>query len=240
MIDCLDQFFKTKPLTESILQKLFVNEVLERFEPLSENPDEPLYAALRDLMATMDEFLDLLVAVHSGDVTSEASHLINRLRLMEFLRDMQKEEIFVRYVHQLAVLQSESRNHAEAGLALRLHADLYDWDPTKQTIALDEPEFPAQSHFERKERIYFDMIKHFEEGEAWSCALAAYKELQVQYETNVFDFAKLARTERAIAKIYETIAKSDKLVPKYFKVVYKGLGFPQSLRDKELCHNFFD
>ncbi|KAK1544818.1 SH3 domain-containing protein [Colletotrichum paranaense] len=236
MIDCLDHYFKSKPLTESILQKLFVNEVLERFAPLSSVPDEPLYAGIRDLMATVDEFLDLLVAVHSSDNTSEASHLINRLRLMEFLRDMQKEEIFIRYVHQLAILQGEARNHCEAGLALRLHADLYDWDPTKQVTALDDPEFPIQTSFERKERIYFDMIKHFEEGEAWTSALAAYQELRIQYESNVFDFAKLARTERAIATIYETISKSDKLVPKYFKVVYKGLGFPSSLRDKEFVY----
>ncbi|KAK4213620.1 hypothetical protein QBC37DRAFT_373865 [Rhypophila decipiens] len=233
MIDCLDIYFKSKPLTESILQKLFVGELLDRFEPLSRIPDEPLYRAIRELMGTVDEFLDLEVAVHSGDGSGEASHLIHRLRLMEFLRDMQKEEIFVHYVHQLAKLQAEGRNHAEAGLALRLHADLYDWDPARTTPALEDPEFPAQSHFERKERIYFDMIKHFEDGQAWSSALAAYKELQTQYETNVFDFSKLARTERAIATIYETIAKSDKLVPKYFKVIFRGLGFPTSVRDKE-------
>ncbi|KAK0639107.1 hypothetical protein B0T16DRAFT_394897 [Cercophora newfieldiana] len=233
MIDCLDVYFKTKPLTESILQKLFVSELLERFEPLSRIANEPLYQALQELVGTVNEFLDLLVAVHSGDGSGEASHLIHRLRLMEFLRDMQKEEIFIRYVHQLANLQAEARNHAEAGLALRLHADLYDWDPTRTTPALQDPEFPSQTHFERKERIYFSMIKHFEDGEAWSSALAAYKELQTQYETNIFDFAKLARTERAIATIYETIAKSDKLVPKYFKVIYKGLGFPTSVQDKE-------
>lgn len=239
MIDCLDAFFKSKPLTESILQKLFVGELLERFEPLSEIPEEPLYEALRDLVGTLDEFLDLLVAVHSDDGSSGASHIINRLRLMEFLRDMQKEEIFVRYVHQLAGLQAETRNHTEAGLALRLHADLYDWDPTKQTTALHEPEFPAQTSFERKERIYFDMIKHFEDGESWSNALTAYKELQVQYETNVFDFAKLARTQRAVATIYETISKSEKLIPRYFKVVFKGLGFPQAMQDKEFVYEGF-
>ena len=236
IIDCLDEYFKTKPLTESILQKLFVGELLERFDPLAQMPDEPLVAALRELMGTVDEFLDLLVAVHSGDGSGGASHLINRLRLMEFLRDMQKEEIFVRYVQQLANLQAEARNHAEAGLALRLHAELYDWDPLKTAPALTDPEFPAQSHFERKERIYFDMIKHFEDGEAWSSALSAYKELQVQYETNVFDFAKLARAERAIATIYETIAKSERLVPKYFKVAFRGMGFPVSIRDKEFVY----
>ncbi|KAF2999578.1 hypothetical protein E8E14_004681 [Neopestalotiopsis sp. 37M] len=236
MIDYLDFYFKDKQITESVLQKLFITELLERFAPLSQVEGEPLYTALQDLIGTVDEFLDLLVAVHSGEGGSAASQLISRLRLMEFLRDMQKEEIFIRYVHQLARLQADARNHAEAGLALRLHAELYDWNPIKIAGALSDPAFPAQTHFERKERIYFDMIKHFEEGEAWSSALAAYKELQYQYENNVFEFAKLARTERAIANIYETLTKSDKLVPKYFKVVFKGLGFPPSLRDKEFVY----
>jgi dedicator of cytokinesis protein 3 len=236
MIDCLDRLFKSKPLTEGILQKLFINELLGLFGPLSQMPDEPLYAALKEVIATIDEFLDLLVAVHSTDDTGEASHMIHRLRLMEFLRDMQKEEIFIRYVHQLATLQVDARNHTEAGLALHLHADLYIWDPSKIVPPLTDPEFPAQSQFDRKERIYFDIIKHFEDGEAWSSALAAYKELQTQYEDNVFDFPKLARTQRAIATIYETIAKSDKLVPKYFRVIYQGMGFPPGLRDKEFVY----
>ncbi|KAL5594014.1 uncharacterized protein BROUX77_007361 [Berkeleyomyces rouxiae] len=237
MIDCLDDFFKDKPVADSVVYKRFVFELLDRFEPLSElGEDEPLYAATRELMVTIDEFLDLLIAVHSSEDTSEASNLIKRLHLMEFLRDMHKEEMFVRYVHQLADLQAESRNFTEAGLALRLHADLYDWDPTQQVAKLHDPEFPVQTHFERKERIYFDMIKHFEDGEAWSSALAAYKELHVQYEENIYDFSKLARTQRAIAKIYETIAKSSRIIPKYFKVVYKGLGFPPTVRDKEYIY----
>ncbi|RDA94863.1 hypothetical protein CP533_4277 [Ophiocordyceps camponoti-saundersi (nom. inval.)] len=236
MVDCLDRFFKSKPVTESMLQKLFVGELLERFEPLADTVDEPLYQAVRDLVSTLDEFLDLLVAVHSSDGCNEASAIINQLRLMEFLRDMQKEEIFIRYVHQLAAFQASTRNPGEAGLALRLHADLYAWDPTRQTPALVEPEFPAQTQFERKERICFEMVKLFEEGESWSNALATYKELQEQYESNVFDFAKLARTERAIATIYEKIAKCDKITPRYFRVVYKGLGFPSSIRDKEFVY----
>jgi len=233
MIDSLDQLFKSKPLTESILQKLFINELLDLFEPLSRIPDDPMRAALNDLIATIDEFLDLLVAVYSADNTGEASGLIDRLRLMDFLRDMNKEEIFIRYVHQLATVQAESRNFTEAGLALRLHADLYEWNPSKILPPLSDPEFPAQTAFERKERIYFDMIKHFEDGEAWSSALVAYKELQVQYEENVFDFSKLARTQRAIGSVYESIVKNEKATLKYFRVTYRGLGFGPGLRDKE-------
>ncbi|KAK2627628.1 hypothetical protein QTJ16_003594 [Diplocarpon rosae] len=236
MIDCLDRLFKSKPLTESILQKLFINELFSLFDPLAQAEDDSLYSAVRELITTIDEFLDLLVAVHSTDVSGEASHMIQRLRLMEFLRDMQKEEIFIRYVHQLAQLQADARNPTEAGLALRLHADMYDWDPTKIVPPLVDPDFPSQSQFDRKERIYFEMIKYFEEGESWSSALSAYQELQSQYQDNIFDFSKLARTQRAIATVYESIAKSDKLVPKYFRVTYRGMGFPPNLRDKEFVY----
>ncbi|EHK98163.1 putative Dedicator of cytokinesis protein 1 [Glarea lozoyensis 74030] len=233
MIDCLDRLFKSKPLTESVLQKLFINDLQNLCDPLASAGEEELHNSLRELISTIDEFLDLLVAVHSTDNAGEASQMIHRLRLMEFLRDMQKEEIFVRYVHQLAQLQADARNFTEAGLALRLHADLYEWDPTKIVTALVDPDFPTQSQFDRKERIYFDIIKHFEDGEAWSCALSTYQELQQQYQENVYDFPKLARTQRAIATIYEKISKTEKLVPKYFRVTYKGMGFPGSLRDKE-------
>lgn len=233
MIDCLDHLFKSKPLTESMLQKLFINELMVLFEPLAATPDDPLYRALESLVSTIDEFLDLLVAVHSTDLTGEASHLVQRLHLMDFLRDMQKEEIFIRYVHQLATVQAGARNFTEAGLALRLHADLYKWDPNTFLPALSEPDFPAQSHFDRKERIHFEMIKQFEEGEAWSSALQAYKHLQVEYENSAFDFVKLARTQRAIATIYETVAKSEKVIPKYFRVAFRGMGFPPNLREKD-------
>ncbi|CCU82940.1 dedicator of cytokinesis domain-containing protein [Blumeria hordei DH14] len=233
MIDCLDRLFKSKPLTESILQRLFISELEALFAPASKIPDDPLYVAVQGLITNISEFLDLLVAVYGSDITGEATHMINALRLMEFLRDMRKDEILIRYIHQLSQLNLKSGNITEAGLSLRLHADLYDWNPTLILPALEDPEFPAQSQFDRKERIYFDMIKFLEDGGAWTSALCAYQELQKQYQENIYDFSKLARTQKAIGSIYETISKSEKLIPKYFRVVYKGLGFPPSLRDKE-------
>ncbi|KAI9760762.1 MAG: hypothetical protein M4579_001500 [Chaenotheca gracillima] len=233
MIDCLDRLFKSRQLDESILQSSFTTELNDLFEPLSRIPDDPLYASLRNLLDTIDEFLDLLVAAHMTDISGEASTIMHTLRLMEFLRDMQKVDIFIRYVHQLAQLQARSRNFAEAGLALRFHADLYEWDPMKTLEALDDPDFVQQSAFERKESLYFEIIKHYEDAESWSMALAAYKELSEQYEHNVFDFLKLARTQRAMAKVHEAIAKGQRQTPRYFRVVYQGMGFPSGVRDKQ-------
>ncbi|KAI9839458.1 MAG: hypothetical protein M1819_002083 [Sarea resinae] len=233
MIDCLNILFKSKPLTESILQKLFISELLDLFEPLSQVPDDPLYSAIKDLIGVIDELLDLLVAVHSPETTGEAFHIMHTLRLMEFLKDMQKEDIYIQYVHQLANLQAETGNAKEAGLALRLHADLYNWDPNKTVSSLEDPLFPEQTAFERKEQLYFEMIKHFEDGKSWDNALETYKELALQYETNTFDFSKLARTQRAMAKVYETISDGEPQSPRYFRVIYRGLGFPVALRDKQ-------
>lgn len=232
VIDALDHMFKSKTVGESLQQRLFVNELMDLFEPLARVHGDGLWQALKALVATVDELLDLLMAVHSTDNT-EAFRIMHTLRLMDFLRDMQKENIFVRYVHQLAQVQAKSGNTTAAGLALRLHADLYTWDSTWRVKAIANPKFPDQSSFERREQLFFEMIGFFEEGQAWNSALACYQELAVQYESYLFDFAKLARTQHAMAKIHETISKGEIQTPRYFRVVYRGLGFPVGLRDKQ-------
>lgn len=232
IIECLDLIFKSKHISESVLQKLFIGELLDLFEPLAQLPAEPLWTAVKDVVVTIDELLDLLGAVHNSE-TAETFQIMHTLRLMEFLRDMQKEDIFIRYVHQLAHIQAEAHNYTEAGLALRLHAELHAWDPTHVVPPLTEPMYPEQSSFERRECIYFDMIKHYEDDRAWDNALACYRELADQYEANVFDYSKLARAQRAMAKIFENIAKGERQYSRYYRVVYKGLGFPIGLRNKE-------
>ncbi|KAL8765665.1 MAG: hypothetical protein Q9209_007345 [Squamulea sp. 1 TL-2023] len=231
MIDCLDHTFVSKEFGGSITQKVFVNELLEFFGPLARIPGDGLWQAVKILVSTIDELLDLLAAVHNPE-TSEGIQIMHTLQLMDYLKHMQKEGMFIRYVHQLADVQHKLQNHTEAGLALQLHASLYQWNSTV-VAALSEPPFPQQTSFERKERLYFEMIKHFEEGAAWERALASYKELADQYEHHSYDYVKLARTQHSTARIYESIAKGDRPSCRYFRVTYRGLGFPDSLRDKE-------
>lgn len=152
---------------------------------------------------------------------------------MEFMKDMQKEDIFIRYVHELAEGQAAARNFTQAGLALQFHADLYDWDVTKVLPALSNPPFPEQSAFDRKEALYFQIIQHFEDGKAWTHALSCYRELAHHYEHTNLDFSKLSRAQSSMAKIYETIVKEDAQVPRYFCVTFRGLGFPPSLQNKQ-------
>ncbi|PWW73882.1 hypothetical protein C7212DRAFT_283922 [Tuber magnatum] len=232
MIDSLDRLFKSKKLTESITQKLFIADLIELFEPLSLIPNDPLTVKVRDLLHTIDRFLDLLVAVHNTPL-GEAYHIMDTLRLMEFLKDMRKEDMFIRYVHQLVSVQLKSQNYVEAGLSLQLHADLYPWDTTEKVSALIDPPFPDQTAFERREALFLEMIKLFEDGKSWENALDTYKELAHQYENVVFDYAKLGKCHRAMAKIHEDILSGDKLSPQFFRVAYMGMGFPIGLRDRQ-------
>ncbi|EAW08305.1 guanine nucleotide exchange factor DCK1 [Aspergillus clavatus NRRL 1] len=234
IISSLDNLFKTKKMNESIIQKLFVGELLEYFEGCAAF-DEDLSEAVNGLIATVDELLDLFVASQSGSM-AESMHT---LRLIEYMKDMGREDIFVRYVHELANLQAAAGNYTEAGLALQLHADLYGWDPRLALPEVLNPAFPEQTCFERKESLYFSIIQYFEDARAWAHALVCYKELAEQYEHTVMDFAKLSRAQSSMAKIHESIAKEEKQFPRYFRVVYKGLGFPATLRDKEFIFEGF-
>ncbi|KAJ5934277.1 hypothetical protein N7466_003824 [Penicillium verhagenii] len=228
IISSLDSLFKSKHMSESVSQKIFIGELLDLFEADAAS-DEDLFNAVKGLISTVDELLDLLVASQG----SAAIQSLHALKLMEYMKDMGREDIFIRYVHELADGQAAAGNLTEAGLALQFHADLYEWDAVKLLPETMTPAFPAQTAFERKETLYFAIIQHFENAMAWAPALACYKELSAQYEATTMDFAKLSRAQSSMARIYDLVAKGTKQFPRYFRVVYKGLGFPPGLRDKE-------
>ncbi|KAK6359258.1 hypothetical protein TWF696_000421 [Orbilia brochopaga] len=234
VIDALDRLFKTKRVTETLVQKQFLADLSFLFEPLSKDPEDPLFQAIQELLGTVNVFLDLLSAVHTTPL-GEASDIINTLRLMEFLKDMQKEELFIKYVHQLVDTQVRARNPVEAGLSLQFHSDLYTWDTETLLPPItvnDVVRFGNETMFERKEGLSLKMIGFFEEGRSWDSAIDVYQELAKQYEHVVFDFGKLAKAHRAIARLQENILRGDRYTVRHFLVKYHGMGFPAGLRER--------
>jgi len=233
MIECLDNLCRTQKVSESMLQTTFIDEMIAQFQPLHNTVEDSLYIAVMEMFGRIEELLSMLASVHRGGAINEATRIFDTLRLMEFLKDVQSEEAYIRYVHQLATVQAAAGNHTEAGLALHMHAERLEWDPTARLEEVTEPKLPAQTAFERKEALYFEMCEYFEKGKCWHRALSAYHELGYQYEHNIFDYSKLARSQRATATIHEKISRGDRTSPRYFRVLYRGLGFPNNLRDKE-------
>jgi len=52
----------------------------------------------------------------------------------------------------------QNHNYIEAGLTLKLHADLHDWDLTTPVDPLPNLNLPRQSAFVRKETLYLLVI----------------------------------------------------------------------------------
>lgn len=89
---------------------------------------------------------------------------------MNFIRRIGRDEIYIKYVHQLVnvslgsasagqrltrveQMHLQSQNYVEAGLTLKLHADLHEWDLNSFAPPMEDLGLPQQSQFHRKETL---------------------------------------------------------------------------------------
>lgn len=243
MIDCLDRLVRNKHLTEAVLQKHFIAEILANFKPyegMGNEEDGDLHAAVVAMFNRIERLLGMLGSVHSSKAANDATQIVDTLRLMTFLRNTQSERAYIRYVHQLADMMKRVGDWTSAGLALKLEADMYEWDPMAQLPADRELSRPDESAFRRKENLYMGMVQYYEHGHAWHLALEALKTLAHQYEYNVFDPVKMARTQREMATIYENISKGDTSKPRYFRIAYRGHGWQPIVQNKVFIYEGFE
>ena len=233
LIDCLERLFRTDSFNpDEERHKIFIDNIRVAFEDRNTSGDKPLSHAVTVLLDTISHLLDLLVAAYQQETSSETVQIYETIRLLEYFKVLGKMDTFKSYVHRLSERQAKNNLITEAGLALKLHAGIYDWDTSTLLQPTVDPDFPAQTAFERKEQIYLKILQHFESAQAWHQALVIYFELSDQYMTKVFDYSKLARAQHAIATIYEKISKGEYQARRFFRVVFRGKGF-HSLCDKQ-------
>lgn len=72
-----------------------------------------------------------------------------------------KEEMYIRYIKKLYDLHLGAQNYVEAGLTLKLYAQLLQW---KDGIRKEELDYLAQPEWERKERVYLQILDCFDKG----------------------------------------------------------------------------
>lgn len=196
--------------------------------------EDVAYPFINALLDDVEEFLDLLLDLYNvppGDAYND-DRIFHALNVLNFLKDIDRVEIFSRYVNDIAEWNRSRLNYTQAGLALKLLSSAYEWSYDQKLPASEHPNYPAQNGFERKEAIYEDIIQCFSRGKAFENAIEATKELTVAYENVAFDFKKLANATRILAKLYESIDTVERLSPQYFRVAYIGNGFPRSLRNR--------
>lgn len=149
------------------MRAYFVAQLRAVFEG-SPEIDAHFHSRVGVFLDQVELFIDLLVA--NRDLPEKPDWKDERAtatyRLMQFVRHLGRDELYIRFVHQLVSIYLESGDWLCAGLALKLHADMYDWKLDGELMdgfKEGRIDLPAQSHFARKEALYYHIMDYYGE-----------------------------------------------------------------------------
>ncbi|OBZ66616.1 Dedicator of cytokinesis protein 3 [Grifola frondosa] len=153
LVSKLDTLFMSDSKGDDISRAFFISNLRHLFD--SSEVDEQLRERVTGFLDSVDQFLELLLSVRALPEGEEFSddRVIATLRLMNFIRRIGRDEIYIKYVHQLVNMHLQSQNYVEAALTLKLHADLHEWDLNSFAPPMEDLGLPQQSSFHRKETL---------------------------------------------------------------------------------------
>ncbi|KAJ2936556.1 hypothetical protein H1R20_g537, partial [Candolleomyces eurysporus] len=225
----LDTMFMSDSKTDDISKAFFMGQLRSLFD--NADVDEQLRERVGNFLDSVDQFLELLLSVRALPEGEEYAddRVIATLRLMNFIRRIGRDEIYIKYVHQLMHLQSQ--NYVEAALTLKLHADLHEWDLNTFVPPMGDLGLPQQSHFHRKETLCLLILDYLGKGKAWENAVDICRELAYQHSEMTFNYARLSEILRHQATLLEHIITEQRYYPDYYRVMFYG-NFPQAIRER--------
>ncbi|CAG9784906.1 unnamed protein product [Diatraea saccharalis] len=160
------------------------------------------------------------------------------VNLLNFYKnEIDRKEMYLRYVYKLHDLHIASDNFIEAGCTLLLYAETLSWDSDQ--IGVD-PEYPETPEWKRKEAIYNQVLQYFDRGKCWEKGLPLLRELATLYEVKLCDYARLAHCLRTHAMFLDSVLKQLRPEPEYFRVGFYGKGCPLFVRNKLFVYRGHD
>ncbi|KAF0301190.1 Dedicator of cytokinesis protein 3 [Amphibalanus amphitrite] len=152
------------------------------------------------------------------------------VNLLNFYKsEVNRSEMYQRYIYKLHDLHVSAENYVEAALTLRLHADQLEWSTR---VLHADLRYPAHCEWQRKEQLLRQMVDYVDRAKCWELGIPLLKELAEQYETRVFDYGRLSETLRTMADFYDRIMSQLRPEPEYFRVGFYGQQFPPFVRNK--------
>ncbi|KAM6442879.1 dedicator of cytokinesis protein 1 isoform 1-T1 [Liasis olivaceus] len=178
----------------------------------------------------MERLLDYRTIMHDENKENRMSCTVN---VLNFYKEIEREEMYIRYLYKLCDLHKECDNYTEAAYTLLLHAKLLKWSEEPCAAHLTQRDgYQATTQGQLKDQLYQEIIHYFDKGKMWEEAIVLGKELAEQYENEMFDYEQLSEVLKKQAQFYENIVKVIRPKPDYFAVGYYGQGFPTFLRNK--------
>ncbi|XP_034947378.1 dedicator of cytokinesis protein 3 [Chelonus insularis] len=210
-------------------RQLFNTMLLDRVQ--SEDPTwkDSGTAFITSVTRLLERLLDYR-SVIQGDENRD-KRMSCTVNLLNFYKnEFNRKEMYLRYIYKLQDLHLAAENYTEAGFTMKLYADQLSWDSTALLSA--DHAHPQQPEWQRKERLYHEIIHYFDRGKCWEKGIPLCKELAVLYETRLYDYAKLSHILKMQAKFFDNILTQLRPEPEYFRVGFYGLSFPLFVRNK--------
>ncbi|XP_043244747.1 dedicator of cytokinesis protein 3-like [Amphibalanus amphitrite] len=152
------------------------------------------------------------------------------VNLLNFYKnEINRAEMYQRYIYKLHDLHVSAENYVEAAFALKLHADQLEWSTR---VLHADLRFPVQCEWQRKEQLLNLMVDYLDRGKCWEAGIPLLKELAEKHETKIYDYSKLSEVLRTMARFYDQIMTQLRPEPEYFRVGFYGQGFPLFVRNK--------
>uniref|UniRef100_A0A8C9EUV6 Dedicator of cytokinesis 3 n=1 Tax=Pavo cristatus TaxID=9049 RepID=A0A8C9EUV6_PAVCR len=133
------------------------------------------------------------------------------VNLMNFYKsEINKEEMYIRYIHKLCDMHLQAENYTEAAFTLLLYCELLQWEdrPLREFL-----HYPSQSEWQRKEGLCRKIIHYFNKGKSDGSCHFPLQKMEATY--------------------YDNIMEQQRLEPEFFRVGFYGRKFPFFLRNKE-------
>uniref|UniRef100_A0A8C2KNU5 Dedicator of cytokinesis 1 n=1 Tax=Cyprinus carpio TaxID=7962 RepID=A0A8C2KNU5_CYPCA len=175
----------------------------------------------------LERLLDYRTIMHDENKENRMSCTVN---VLNFYKEIEREEMYIRYLYKLCDLHKECDNYTEAGYTLLLHAKLLKWSEEACAAHLTQRDgYQATTQCQLKDQLYQEIIKYFDKGKVTTIN-------NITFTTPTAGTYPHVTTERLLrrkqAQFYENIVKVIRPKPDYFAVGYYGLGFPSFLRNK--------
>ncbi|XP_053152394.1 dedicator of cytokinesis protein 3 isoform X4 [Hemicordylus capensis] len=212
----------------SLLTQLFgpYPSLLEKIE--QETWRETGISFVTSVTRLMERLLDYRDCM-KGDET-ENKKIGCTVNLMNFYKsEINKEEMYIRYIHKLCDMHLQAENYTEAAFTLLLYCELLQWEdrPLREFL-----HYPSQTEWQRKEGLCRKIIHYFNKGKSWEFGIPLCRELAIQYES-LYDYQSLSWIRKMEATYYDNIMEQQRLEPEFFRVGFYGRKFPFFLRNKE-------
>ncbi|ORZ19610.1 hypothetical protein BCR42DRAFT_348262 [Absidia repens] len=237
MIGTIDKLVMNNGKGSDEIRVKWVAELQQAFQLRLTTDSERVWG--QKVVDSLANLMELLLQIRSLPIDSVEfmDERINAtLKLMKFIQVCERQEIYVKYVHQLVDLHLHNSNFVEAALTLRFHSDLLKWDPYDEVDAIPELGYIVESSFSRKKGLYETMIAYLDKGTAWELCIDLCQEIGGEYALTVVNYPLCSGVLRQTAEFMEKIVTKERYYSEYFRVGFYGRGFPFSIRNQQFIY----